>query len=299
LLALVALLVLAACPAADDVEAGGAWEAQSGPRFQVQTTLRPFTWRGTVEWVGDGLRAQPGGTWELDYELDVDLKSWERRFGEFTELIVAVQGWRAHDRNGTWQPGMSSLAVTSRLSTAGGPVEHFSGWTTMRLLHGRDGSPLEAVAHHRIEGTVAARHVLKGRLRAELPSDTPEGWYEPRVLVAVQVAGQKEPVFLDNYGDNANTQDCQILPLVEVGSPKPPHLPLALAAPDHYRGQRATLPKEDLGRYELVGRSGYPRDLILPPGRYNMGPMFPHLFPEAMIAPVDGGFDVVPERVRS
>ena len=49
--------------------------------------------------------------------------AWEARQGEFEELVVAVQAWRTHDEEGTWQPGMTSLAVTSRLSTVGGPVE--------------------------------------------------------------------------------------------------------------------------------------------------------------------------------
>jgi len=252
-----------------------------------------------VEWTGDGLNAKPGGSWEIGYDLEVDLLAWEARQGEFEELVVAVQAWRTHDEEGTWQPGMTSLAVTSRLSTVGGPVERFSGWPTIALLHGRDGSPFEAVSHHALEGATAAKHRLEGKLTVTLPADCPPGWYEPRVLVAVQVEGKQQPVYLDNYGDNSNTQDAQILPLVRVGNPAPPHLPVALAGPHHYRGQLGVLPLEDRGRYELVGRAGFPRDLILPPGHYDMGPIFPHLFPEAMVAPVDGGADVIPARVRS
>ncbi|MEE2828225.1 MAG: hypothetical protein VX498_03470 [Myxococcota bacterium] len=287
------------CGLGDEVEAGATWQPQTGPNFALQTTLRPFTWSGTASWVGEGLSAEPGGTWTIDYDLDVDLSQWEKRFGRFTDLVVAVQAWRLHDREGNWQPGMTTYAVTSRLSTTGAPVERFSGWPTLQLLHGRDGSPFEAVAEHPLVQPLASKHRVGGQLVVDLPEDTPEGWYEPRVLVAVRIDGQKDPIFLDNYGDNANTQDAQILPLVRVGSPADPHIPVALAGPRHYRGQLGTLPREDRQRYQLVGRAGYPRDFILPPGRHVLAPLFPHLFPERSIAPVDGGFDVVPEKVRS
>ncbi|MCO4774214.1 MAG: hypothetical protein KDA24_29555, partial [Deltaproteobacteria bacterium] len=275
------------------------WQPGRGPSFALQTTLRPFTWGGTTTWVGDGLRAQPGGAWEIDYDLAADLSLHEQKYGEFETLVVAVQAWRKHDARGTWHPGMTTLAVSSTLSVTGMPIERFNGWPTLKLLHGKDGSPFEAVAEHPIDGSVRAAHRLSGRLTVDLPENTPEGWYQPRVLVGVRVAGAQHPVWLDNYGDNSNTQDEQILPMVEVGSPAPPRLPVALASDRHFRGQAGTLSETDKQRHRLVGRAGFPRRFVVVPGQYDMGPAFPTHFPERIISPVDGGFDVVPELVRS
>ncbi len=275
------------------------WEPGPGPTFELRTTLRPFTWGGDVTWVGDGLVAKPGGTWQIDYDLEADLSLYQGKYGTFEALVVAVQAWRKHDDRGIWHPGMTTLAISSTLSVTGMPIERFNGWPTLRLLHGKDGSPFEAVAEHPIEGDVRRAHSLTGRLSVELPADTPHGWYQPRVLVGVRVKGQKQPVWLDNYGDNSNTQDEQILPLVEVGSPAPPRLPVALASDRHFRGQAGTLSATDKQHHRLVGRAGFPRRFVVVPGQYDMGPAFPTHFPERMISPVDGGFDVVPERVRS
>ncbi len=294
-----AVLCVASLCAGCGEESPPGWEPQDGPAFRLQTTLRPYTWGGTVTWVGDGLTASPGGTWSLDYDLTADLRLHDPRHGAFEGLVVAVQAWRAHDARGIWQPGMTTLAISSTLTVTGMPVERFNGWPTLRALHGKDGSPFEAVAEHPIEGSVAAAHALAGRLDVRLPADTPEGWYQPRVLVGVRVAGVRDPIWLDNYGDNSNTQDEQILPLVQVGSPAAPRLPVALASDRHFRGQAGTLSETDKQWHRLVGRAGFPRRFVVVPGRYSMGPAFPTHFPERIISPVDGGFDVVPERVRS
>lgn len=275
------------------------WEAHRGPSFPMQTTLRPFTWGGQVTWVGDGLNAEPDGHWTLDYDLVADLRQHEEKYGSFETLVVAVQAWRRHDERGIWHPGMTTLAVSSTLSVTGMPIERFNGWPTLTALHGKDGSPFEAVSEHPITGSIDAEHALRGQLDVLLPGDTPQGWYQPRVLIGVRVAGAKNPVWLDNFGDNSNTQDEQVLPLVKVGSPADPRLPVALASDRHFRGQAGTLSEIDKQWHRLVGRAGFPRRFVVVPGQYDMGPAFPTHFPERIISPVDGGFDVVPERVRS
>ncbi len=141
-------------------------------------------------------------------------------------------------------------------------------------------------------------HALSGRLTVELPPEIPIGWYEPRVTVWVQVAGQKEPVLLDNFGDNSNTQDEQLLPLVKVGEPATPRLPVVLGTDKPYRGQLGVLSEQDRETHGLVGRAGFPKRYVIMPGRWEMGPGFPSLFPERFVAPVDGGFDVIPAEIR-
>ena len=288
------ILLLTACGPADGP---GGWQPQTGPAFELGTTLRPFTWSGTATWVGDGLKAQPGGAWAVDYDLSVDLSRHRPKHGNFEQLIVAVQAIRKHDADGVWQAGFGTIAITDHTTVTGLPIERFNGWPTLLALHGKDGTPFEATATHPI--TPADQPALRGRLDVALPADTPAGWYEPRIMVWVRVAGAAEPVLLDNFGDNANTQDEQLLPLVEVGQPKAPRLPVALASERHYRGQVGALSLQDRQRHALVGRAGFPRHFVVLPDRYDMGPAFPTHFPERMISPVDGGFDVVPEVVRS
>ena len=292
---LLLLVLLVGCSTPDGP---GGWEPQAGPTFEFGTTLRPFTWEGEVSWVGDGLRAQPGGSWAIDYALDVDLSRHEAKHGAFQQLIVAVQAIRRHDEQGLWQAGMGTIAITDHRSVTGMPIERFNGWPTLLALHGRDGTPFEAVRGHGIHA-IAAVHRLEGQLQVDLPPDTPPGWYEPRVTVWVRVAGASQPVLVDNFGDNANTQDEQLLPLVEVGAPAPPRLPVALATDRHFRGQVGTLSIQDEQTHALVGRAGFPRHYVVLPDRYDMGPAFPTQFPERIISPVDGGFDVIPELVRS
>lgn len=291
---LLLILLLAGCT--PDAEPGG-WEPQTGPTFEFGTTLRPFTWEGSVTWVGDGLKAQPGGAWTLDYDLTADLSRYQAKYGTFEELIVAVQAVRRHDAEGRWQAGMGTIAITDHTTVTDMPIERFNGWPTLTALHGKDGTPFEGTAAHPV--TAYDRQRLTGQLQVTLPADTPAGWYEPRVMVWVQVEGTKEPVLLDNFGDNANTQDEQLLPLVEVGQPKPPRLPVALASERHYRGQVGALSLQDRQTHALVGRAGFPRHFVVLPDRYDLGPAFPTHFPERMMSPVDGGFDVIPEVVRS
>jgi hypothetical protein len=266
--------------------------------FRFETTLQPFFWSGTA-W-GAPLEAEPNGEWALNYALDVDLTRHKARFGDFEELIVAVYAEMRHDADGAFRSGMGTIATTHRLTTTGIPIERFNGWPTLLAVHGKDGTPFEAIqVHPLLEGR--ARHTvqhLEGRLVVNLPADTPVGWYRPRILIFARVEGVRDPIMIDNFGDNANTQDEQVLPLVRVGPAKTPRLPLMLATLTNYRGQVGILPEEDLGRVALVSRAGFPRTFILPPGMHEIAPQFPSLSPEASIAAIDGGYDVIPAVVR-
>ena len=268
--------------------------------FRFQSTLQPFFWSGSAWNLQPGLEARPGGDWSVDYALDVDLTRHQARFGEFTELIVALYGEMRHDANGDYRAGMGTIATTHRLTTTGMPLERFNGWPTLLAIHGKDGSPFEAVQSHPLpDGSerYSVQH-LEGTLRVQLPAETPHGWYQPRVIVFARVEGVADPVMIDNFGDNSNTQDEQILPLVAVGSPAAPRIPVMLATLRQYRGLTGLLPEEDAGRVALVGRAGFPRKFILAPGMQELAPQFPSMFPEPSMAAVDGGYDVIPTLVR-
>ncbi len=302
--AFLALIVVAAIPSPacydedldlSSLDNGTGTEADP---FRFQTTLQPFFWSGTA-W-GAPLSADPNGTWALNYALDVDLTRHKAKFGEFEELIVAVYAEMKHDADGVYRSGMSTIATTHRMTTTGIPIERFNGWPTLLAIHGKDGTPFEAIQSHRLpaDNTRYTVQHVEGRLEVQLPGDTPIGWYRPRVIVFARVEGIPDPIMIDNFGDNANTQDEQVLPLVQVGPAATPRLPIMLATLRNYRGQVGILSDEDAGKVGLVSRAGFPRKFILPPGEHEIAPQFPSLFPEPSIAAVDGGYDVIPAVIR-
>jgi len=286
---LVALAMLAGC-AGDEADLGA---------FHFNAKRPPFPWQATVTDVQPGLETQPGGTWSFNYETKVDLTRHQEKFGEFTEIIVAVLGQLKHDRNGYYRPGALSMAISANFTTTGLPVENFDGWPRMKLLHGKDGSPFEAVERFPIEGVINRIHRLRGRLEVSLPSDTPIGHYQPRLLVFVKIKDVAQPVLLDNYGDNANTPDEQVLPLVKVGKPAEPRLPWTILSQVMFRGQVGTLPREEQGHVGICHRSGFGDELVLPPNSYLLRPGFPTIFPYSAMPPIDGGMEVVPLRTRN
>ena len=278
--------------------------------FRFSSDLQPFTWSVTAREVSPGLDVMPGQEWSFAYELRADLRRHSERYGAFTHLILAAQGFPEHDARGFYQSGASTLAVSSNATATGVPVERFNGWPKLRLLHGRDGSPMEGVAELPLPaGGVAARHDFSGRLKVKLPPTAPRGHYRVRVMVFARVKGVANPVLLENYGDNSNTQDEQIFPLVAVGKPAAPRLPWVILTslgqagddgdgPTVYRGQPGTLPREEQGEVMLCGRSGFVTELIIPPGAYPVRPRFPTIFPYAAMPPVEGGLEVFPAQVN-
>ncbi len=303
LLLLGLLLVASASCYDDDLELsfGDNGMGTADDPFRLRSTLQPFFWSGAAWNLSPGLQAEPGGAWSVDYALDVDLTRHQARFGEFTELLVAVYAELNHDADGHYRSGMGTIATTHRLTTTGMPLERFNGWPTLQVIHGRDGTPFEAINGHPLPDGAdryAVQHV-EGTLQVQIPADAPVGWYRPRIIVLARVDGVPDPIMIDNFGDNANTQDEQILPLVAVGQPAAPRIPVMLATLHPYRGLTGLLPQEDAGRVALVGRAGFPRKMILEPKVQELAPQFPSLFPEPSMAPVDGGYDVIPTIVRN
>ena len=301
LLVLCATLLLAGCHRGP-VE-------QAGPGALTFVSVRaPFPWALAVNAIRPGLAVNPGRSWSLAYDLEVDLRNHGRRYGRFTQLILAAQGLLRHDAGGYYKAGTSSLVLSSNFTTTGIPVERFDGWPELALLHGKNGSPFEGVKTFPLpRGELDRRHRFKGRLSVRLPASLARGHYQVRLMVYARVQGVPDPVLLENYGDNSNTQDRKVLPLIAVGKPAPPRLPWTILSPLHggsssrgfYRGQPGALPLEEQGRVGLCGRSGFPSELILPPGHYNLAPSFPSIFPVAAMPPVSGGLEVFSEEEPS
>ena len=278
---------------------------QAGPGALTFSSARPpFPWSLAVTRLRPGLSVAPGKTWSFSYDLEVDLRRHRARYRDFTHLILAAQGLLRHDAKGHFRPGVSSTAVSASFTTTGLPVERFDGWPELTLLHGKNGSLFEGVKTFPLPaGSVDERHRFKGTLAVKLPARLPHGHYQVRLMVFARVKGVANPVLLDNYGDNSNTQDRQVLPLVAVGKPATPRLPWTILSPlrgrgpaRFYRGQSGLRPLEEQGKVAMCGRSGFSSEMIIPPGHYKVAPSFPTVFPAAAMPPVGGGLEVFPEQ---
>jgi hypothetical protein len=296
-----ALGAQAGCPIIEPDAVGGLY-ALPGGRLDggdvlTSWTAAPFPWTVRIPDPATRLVAEPGGVWELDYTARIDLRQWEPRFGTFEEVIVAVLGEWRHDQDGHYRQGAQAFAVSSNLTTTGIPIERFDGWPRIKALHGKEGSPFEGVSVHPLApGAIAAEHTLPGHITVQLPDDTPPGWYEPRIHVLARVQGVAEPVHLAEYSFEWNDWAPGVMPLVEVGDPAPIELPWSILTEYPTAGRAGGLPTELRGTLGLVGRSGFPTDLILRPGTYELTPSMPTLHPRDSLARVDGGDDVQTER---
>jgi len=298
------LLALAAAALAAGAGCGGQIPDPDPPPaggYRQHWELPPFLWTADVHAFDPGTDLEPGGSWTLEYALRLDLTAHEARYGEFTEVIVAVGGEWRYDGDGRYRSASRSNSVSSNLTPTGLPVEYFGGWPKVGLLHGAEGSPFEAfqVFPAAELAPLARVHELSGQLTVELPDDTPEGYYQPRVYVFVRVGDHPTPIHLAAFADNWNEKPYPVLPLVRVGRPATPRLPWAILADAQQMGRTGALPLEDREWMALVGRAGFGGALILRPGRYPVAPSFPTLFPQSAIASVDGGLEVVPDRIPS
>jgi len=281
-------LLLAVCPTCAE---------PPEPRTPALEIPDPFPGQVWTRQVEPGWTVAPGETWAVQYDLDLDLSRHEDRYGRFTHVLVAVSGELRHDADGMYRAGATSWAVSSNFTTTGMPVERHDGWPRLRQLHGKGGSPFEAVEEFPLPDGSAMRaaHSFQGALSVQVPHDIPEGWYEPRIFVFVRVAGVDDPVHLAQFRENWAESPPQVLPLVQVGDPTMPHLPWTLLGRTQYRGQPGVLPLELQGRVAICARSGFPATTVIPPGSYAISPALPTLFPKESLAPVDGGLEVVPE----
>ena len=300
-LALGILAGVAGCGAPEPAGGPGA-HAPPGPgEVDLVWELPPFPWSARITGFDPGNDLDPGETWSLDYALELDLAAYEPRHGELDEILVAVGGEWRYDGQGGYRSASRSNAVSSNLTPTGLPIEYFGGWPKVGLLHGAEGSPFEAFQVFDVDalGPLARVHRLEGRLAVDLPADTPEGYYQPRLYVFARLEGHETPVHLAAYSDNWNEKPYPVLPLVRVGDPATPRLPWSILAAAQQMGRRGALPEQERERIALAGRAGFGGRLILRPGTYDLTPSFPTLFPRSAIASVDGGDEVVPDRIPS
>jgi len=297
-LALAAALLACACSLEMEHDFPG---SRMVGRGQVETgwPVLPFKWKARFQGLDQRLKASPGGGWTLDFTVDVDLSRHEKRYGKFTHIIAAVRAERRYDDKGFFRSGSSTFSVSSNFTTTGVPMERFDSWPRFRLLHGKDGSPFEAVKSFPLEqGGLARKHTLRGKLQVKLPADISAGYWEPHFYMLVRVDGVAYPVHLGEYGFEWNGWFPPALPLVEVGSPAKPYMPWTILADYKVAGRAGTLPEEYRGKAQLLARSGFPSRLILPPARRTVHVGFPTLFPQGSTLPVDGGFAVIPEQLQ-
>ena len=296
----VVALALAACSGLGDdspYEMPGSYLTGGG--IEARWTGQPFPWKAFLPSVSRSLEAAPGGRWTMDYDLEVDLRRYEEKYGRFTSLVVGVIGEWRHDEQGWYRPGAVTFAVSSNFTTTGLPVERWDGWPRFASLHGKEGSPFEGIVELPLPGeseAIAHKQRFTGQLVVDLPADTPVGWYEPRVFVLARVEGVADPVHLGEYSYEWNDWMPAVLPLVRVGDPAPPKVPWTIFAEYPSGGRVGVLPRQWKGHAELVGRSGFRSGLLLPPGQYAVTPSMPALFPVDGMPYIDGGSDVVPRQ---
>jgi len=263
----------------------------------IEWRIPPFTWKASITKFTPGLKAKPGGSWSLNFIASVDLRAHTARYGEFTQLIVAVAGDRVYDEAGVHLSGRASDAVSSNFTTTGVPVEYFDGWPRLAALHGSHGSPFEGFKTFDLAGPddVAQVHKLEGRLEVRLPANTPVGTYRPRLHLFTRVKGTPDPVHLAAFADNWKEASFLSLPLVTVGAPAPPHMLWSILSQVRYRGQTGLLPDGMRGKAGLVPRSGFHRRFIIKPGQYEIRPSLPGVFTYRHMPRISGGDAVIPE----
>lgn len=240
-----------------------------------------FPWSLTVTGDRPPLRAEPGGTWAFEFDLEVDLRLHVPEMRRFKRIVAAVYGDLSYDAQGNYRSSASDMVLSSRFATTGVPLAGANMWPSLRLIHGKNGSPFEGVTTFDLPGTddPARVHRFHGRMEVAVPADIPHGWWHPRFTLLVEVEGLEEPVFLAMFYRERQAPPPRGFPLVEIGRPAPARLPFVAFQDPRIWGRAGTLPAEVEGKLGLVALSTFPTGFILPPGRYPVGPGLPTLSP--------------------
>ncbi len=275
-------------------------ELKPGPGDLLVRSSEPFfPWKVMVHDVASRLEARPGASWQISFDLEVDLRAHLPRHGRFKGLILAVFGdWR-HDKDGQYRSGASNYALSTNFTTTGVPVQSFDHWPSLRLIHGKNGSPFEGLARFDLpRGSTARRHRFKGKLTVKVPADIPVGHYEPYLALLAEVEGVRKPVFLDMYSRGWKDLPFPALPLVAVGDAASPKIPWTAFSDVASPGRVGTLPVELAGKVALNIRTGFHTELILPPGQHSLRPGLPSVFPRGTLPPIVGGDDAFPDEME-
>jgi hypothetical protein len=268
----------------------------------TEWTFNPFPWKAVISNFRPSLDMQPGSTWSFDYDVQIDLRQYEKKYGKFTHLILGVLGEWRYDDEGYFRSGSTTFAISSNLTTTGIPIERFDRWPSFRLLQGKNGSPIEAIQSYPLPaGESTARiHSLQGQMSVPIPADAPLGYYEPTFYILAKVEGVPDPVHLGIFGYEWNDwAPFATLPVIKVGEAATPRMPWSILAEQKIMGRSGVFPEEYEGHAGLCARSGFSARVILPPGKYVVSPNFPTIFPRASMAPVDGGNEVIPGQIST
>lgn len=273
---------------------------EPGPEdLELESLEMLFPWRAVIKEPASRLTARPGGVWELDFDLEVDLRRHLPGHGRFKGLVVAVYGERRYDHDGGYRSSPSAFALSSHFTTTGVPIQTYESWPEMRLIHGKNGSPFEGIKRFELAPgqNPARRHLLSGKVRVELPADTPAGYYEPYLTVLADVEGAARPLYLKMFSFALSAEPPPPLPLVAVGKAATPRMPWTIFSQIRRMGRAGTLALEHRGKVALNIRTTFPSPLLLRPGRYPLTPGFPSLYPSHALPPIAGGGEDYPEEL--
>lgn len=286
-----------------------------------------YPWQGKVRI--SSLEANPGETWYADFDIVADLREL-KGFPDVVEgLVVALVGEQVFDAKGTLS-GFTGLAISNRFTSAGIPIDYYTGTLPVRALGSRQGSPLEAIMEFPAgPWAKGGRAHLKGRLAVKIPEDLPPGYYRPHIDIFAKFKGSNTPIDLGHLpyqlgqwlDANVNVagapgakmfaldigvpmpiefmQDPQVLPEVKIGEPAPPRQAWTIFHDVSDLGQSGLLPKEDAEQVGLLTRVRLPTPLTLLPRNYMINPGLPHLFPEMGLAELFIGIDTIPAAIKN
>jgi hypothetical protein len=253
-----------------------------------------FPWELTARKLASNLDAAPGETWEFEFDFDLDLTRWKPEHGRFKRVILGIVGELRHDKAGAYRSGAISYAVSSHLTTTGLPILGFSHWPELKAIHGKNGSPFEAVASFGLPD-FTGRHHFEGKLSANLPAETPEGYYEPFIVPFVEVEGMESPVHLEMFSIDVLELPYMALPLVKVGDPAVPRIPWTVDTGHDTTRKCNPVAREEKGAYGFAARSRFDDGCILPPGQYLFAPELPSIFPGRTVSDIAGSVEDFPE----
>jgi hypothetical protein len=328
------LLLLGSLPDFDQWSLEPDDEASEGPiflgdgRFHLGMRSVHFPWKGEVR--ASGFDVPRGGEFAVDFDFVADLTKARGFYDEIESMYAVLVGEPVAHADGR-PTGFNGIALATRFTAAGVPLEHYHGTLPVSAFGDGRGSPFEAVAEFPRDALdVAAdpEHVrLRGRWTVPVHERIPEGWYRPHVELFVRLRGSEKKIDLRHLGihlgpwvnDRADTmrpripvplqlnaadlhefmKDAQVLPNVKVGKPAPPRLVFTLFHDVAAQGQSGLLSKEDAAVAGLSNRSRFPTPFVLQPGRWATTPGLPANFPSTGMAGLFQGFDSLAREIES
>ncbi len=282
-----------------------------------------YPWEGHVSI--SSLDAQPGTKWTADFDLRVDLRPLKPFRDIVEEISVVIVGEPVYDANGK-TCGMTATTVSSLFTSAGIPVSFYEGVMPVGAFGNRRASLFEGL---KTFPPSFGETRLQGSIEIDLPLDIPHAWYRPIVDIFVRLKDSETPVDIGHMGYQTNQwindmaqragpsgwwralagvearepyefmHYAQVLPEIKVGDPKAPRMAWTIFHDIDAYGQSGLLPQEDAGQVGLLNRVRFPTPFLLYPGRYQIHPGVPALFPEISLADLFIGDETVPTMIMN